>query len=99
MLFVCLFVGLLAQDQRADVRVEVRANDKPIAGATVVIAGAKYVTNEHGIPGAPGAPGKLEITIVKDGFVPATASGEAIAGEERTVTVHLVALEEEVTVI
>ncbi len=99
MFLVYLVIGLLAQDQRATIRVEVRANDKPVAGAAVVIAGANHVTDERGIARAMVPPGKLDITIVKDGFVPATASEEAVAGEERAVTVDLVALEEEVTVI
>jgi outer membrane receptor for ferrienterochelin and colicins len=97
--FVCLVIGLLAQDQRATIRVDVRANDKPVAGAAVVIAGTNHVTDEQGIARATVPPGKLDITIVKDGFVPATLSEQAVAGEERAVTVDLVALEEEVTVI
>jgi outer membrane receptor for ferrienterochelin and colicins len=99
MFFVCLVIGLLAQDQRATILVEVRADDKPVAGAAVVIAGANYVTDAQGIARATVLPGKLEITITKDGFVPATATAEAVAGEERAVTVELETLEEEVTVI
>ena len=99
MFVICLVIGLLAQELRATVRVEVRAKDAPVAGAAVVIAGASHVTDQQGIVRVTVPPGKLEITIVKDGFVPATASGEAVAGEDRAVTVDLVALEEDVTVI
>ena len=97
--FVCLVVGLLVQDQRATIRVEVRAGDKAVAGAAVVIGGASYVTDEQGIARATVPPGKLDITIAKDRFVPATATVDAVVGEERTVTVDLQTLEEEVTVI
>ncbi len=99
MFLVCLVIGLLAQDQRATIRVEVRAGDKPVAGAAVVIAGANYVTDAQGTARATVLPGKLEITVTKDGFVPATATAEAVAGEERAVTIDLETLEEEVTVI
>jgi outer membrane receptor for ferrienterochelin and colicins len=99
MFVICLVIGLFAQEPSATVRVEVRAKDAPVAGAAVVIAGASHVTDQEGIVRVSVPPGKLEITIAKDGFVPATASGEAVAGEERAVTVDLVALEEEVTVI
>ena len=97
--FVCLVVGLLVQDQRATIRVEVRAGDKAVAGAAVVIGGASYLTDEQGIARATVPPGKLDITIAKDRFVPATATVDAVVGEERTVTVDLQTLEEEVTVI
>jgi iron complex outermembrane receptor protein len=99
MFLVFVVTALLAQDQRGLIRVEVRASDKPVAGATVVAAGATYITDEHGIARAVAAPGKLEISITKDGFVPATASAEVVADQERTVIVHLETLEEEVTVI
>ena len=99
MLLACLLIGLLVQDQRATIRVEVRAKDKPLAGATVIVANTTHLTDEQGIvrPGA--APGRVEITVSKDGYVPATATVDAVVTEERSVTVDLEPLEEEVTVV
>jgi outer membrane receptor for ferrienterochelin and colicins len=99
MFFVCLLVGLFLQDQRATIRVEVRANDTPVAGAAVVIAGENFITDDQGSARATVAPGRLVITIAKDGFLPATTTAEVVAGERRVITVELETLEEEVTVI
>jgi outer membrane receptor for ferrienterochelin and colicins len=99
MFFVCLAIGLLVQDPSATVRVEVRAKNAPVAGASVVIAGATHITDDRGVARLRVTAGKLEITVVKDGFVPATASVDAVAGQERAVIVALETLEEEVTVI
>ena len=99
MLMTCLLVGLLAQDPHATIRVEVRANDKPVAGATVVVAGATYVTDQQGIARVTVPPGTLDIAVARKGLLPTTASVEAVAGEERAITVVLQTLEEEVTVI
>ncbi len=102
MLVLCLALGLLVQVQAATVRVEVRANGRPVAGATVTLAGASHVTDERGSVSAAVSPGKLEITATKDGFVPQTVTVEAIAGQEQSVTFDLVVApthEEEVTVV
>jgi iron complex outermembrane receptor protein len=96
---MCLAVALLVQDLRATVRVEVRADDAPVPGASVAIAGATHVTDAQGIARASVPTGTLQISIVKDGFVPAAVTIEAVAGEERAVTIDLERLEEEVTVV
>src|SRR5215207_6089802 len=99
MCLVCLAISVLVQHAGATVRVEVRTKDAPVAGASVVIAGATTMTDQQGVVRMSVRPGRLEITIAKDGFVPATASLDAAAGEERVVTVALETLEEKVTVI
>lgn len=102
MFYVCLVIGLLVQEQRATVLVEVRAAGTPVTGAAVVIGGATYTTDERGTVRATVPPGPLVIAVAKDGFLPATATAEAVAGEERTAGVDLEpapTIEEEVTVI
>src|SRR3972149_1054811 len=102
MSMLCLVIVFLIQDPRATVRVEVRANEAPAAGAVVVMAGTTHVTDQFGIVRATVPPGTMAITIAKDGFVPVTATVDAVAGEERAVIVELTAaptIEEEVTVI
>ena len=99
MVSVCLAFCLLMQASGATVRVEVRAGDRPVAAASVVIAGVTYTTDLEGTARANVSPGTFELTVSKAGFIPAAASVTAVAGEERTVTVALVAAEEEVTVV
>jgi outer membrane receptor for ferrienterochelin and colicins len=96
---VYLVISLLLQDPRTTLRIEVRADDAPVAGASVLIAGATHTTDQQGIARVSVLPGTLEFTVSKDGYLPAAASVTAVAGEERTVSVTLVAVEEEVTVI
>ena len=99
MVSVCLAFCLLMQASGATVRVEVRAGDRPVAAASVVTAGVTYTTDLEGTARANVSPGTFELTVSKAGFIPAAASVTAVAGEERTVTVALVAAEEEVTVV
>jgi outer membrane receptor for ferrienterochelin and colicins len=99
MVCVYLVISLLLQDPRTTLRIEVRADDAPVADASVLIAGATHTTDEQGIARVSVLPGTLEFTVSKDGFVPAAGSVTAVAGEERTVSVTLVAVEEEITVI
>lgn len=45
MVVVCLAIGLLSQDPRATIRVEVRAEGAPVVGASVAIAGVTHTTS------------------------------------------------------
>ena len=88
--------------QTASVRVEVQADQKPIAAATVVVNGASSSTNPQGFAVVAVAPGKVEITTVKEGFLPVTTTVQVAAGQEQRVLVQLdrqPTVEEEVVVV
>ena len=84
------------------VRVEVRAGADAVAGAAVVVAGETQVTDAAGVALVPAPAGTVQVTVVREGFVPVTVSVTVAPGEERVVRVALepeLTLEEEVTVV
>jgi outer membrane receptor for ferrienterochelin and colicins len=108
--FVCVvalavFVGshlsAHAAIQQASLRIEVRSSSGAVAGASVVVNGARSRTDAHGAVAIAVAPGAVEVVVVKEGFEPVSLSVTVAEGEQRTVTVDLAAqtaLEEHVTV-
>ncbi len=91
-----------AQDQSATIRVHVRAADKPVADAEVFVAGTTYRTDTSGTLTVTTAPGNVEITVVKTGFAPVTATVQVTAGAVQEVVVELPpqpTVEETVTVV
>jgi iron complex outermembrane receptor protein len=95
-------VSIAAQNQAATLRVLVRASEKPVEGAEVVVAGSTYRTDEAGTTTIITVPGTVEITVLKPGLAPATAAVEVAAGATQDVVVDLQAqptVEETVTVI
>jgi outer membrane receptor for ferrienterochelin and colicins len=101
--FVCCRAATItAQSQTATVRVQVRAADKPIEGAEVVVAGTTHRTDPTGTTTIVTVPGSIEISVLKPGFAPATASVQVAAGATQDVAVDLQpqpSLEETVTVV
>ena len=84
------------------IRVEVRAGADSVAGATVVVAGMTQLTDADGVVLASAPAGTVQVTVVREGFVPVTVPVTPAAGEERVVQVALepeLTLEEEVTVV
>ena len=94
---------LVAQNVTATIRVEVRASEKPVEGAEVVVAGATHRTDNSGLVTVTAvAAGSVEVNVVKSGFAPATASVQVAAGAIQHIVVDLQpqpALEETVTVV
>ena len=94
---------LVAQNVTATIRVEVRASEKPVEGAQVVVAGATHRTDSSGLVTVTEvAAGTVEFTVVKSGFVPATASVQVAAGAVQQIVVDLQpepSVEETVTVV
>jgi outer membrane receptor for ferrienterochelin and colicins len=91
-----------AQNQTATVRVQVRASEKPVEGAEVVVAGTTHRTDASGSTTIVIVPGTVEVTVLKSGFVPTTASVQVAAGESRDVVVEMQAqpiVEETITVV
>ena len=100
---VCsVVVPITAQTPTTTVRVHARAADKPVAGAEVVVAGATHITDSTGTATIVTTPGTVDITVIKPGFTPRTASVQVMAGATQDVVVELQpqpALEETVTVV
>ena len=102
--FVVLLVVLSASPafaQNATVRIEVRGPDGPVRDADVVVNGATHETDAQGVAVVTLAPGHVGITVVRNGFNPASVSIDVQAGQQQTVMVDLtrgVTLEEHVTV-
>ena len=83
------------------VRVEVRSDGGPVAGAAVTVAGRQAGTDASGTATLAVPAGPAQITVVKDGFLPATVD-IAVAGSELQVIVELTAppeIAEEVVVV
>ena len=100
---VCSSTGTIgAQSQTATVRVQVRAAEKPVEGAEIVVAGATHRTDAAGTTTISTVPGTVELTVLKPGFAPATVSVQVAAGAMQDVLVELQtqpAVEEAVTVV
>ena len=79
----------MAQRQTATIRVQVRAADKPVVAAEVLVAGATHQTDASGSVTATVTPGAVELTVVKAGYVAATASVQVAAGSLQDVVVDL----------
>ncbi|MGQ0735848.1 MAG: TonB-dependent receptor [Acidobacteriota bacterium] len=91
-----------AQGPTATIRVQVLASAKPVEGAEVMVAGGTQRTDASGTTVITTAPGTVEISVVKTGFVSATVSVNVVAGAVHDVVVELQpqpTLEETVTVV
>jgi iron complex outermembrane receptor protein len=100
-LISCLPVAGAFAQVPAVLHVEVRFNSVPVSEATVVINGDSHMTAANGAVLANVAPGAVEITVVKEGFAPATTTLTLLAGQTQQVLVDLQAaptVEEQVTV-
>jgi outer membrane receptor for ferrienterochelin and colicins len=100
-LIVFASVSAGATLQQATLRVEVRSGTGAVAGASVVVNGARTRTDANGVVALPLAPGPVDVVVIKEGFEPTTLSLTIEAGEQRTVTVELAAqtsIEEHITV-
>jgi len=91
-----------AQNQTGTIRIQVRAAEKPVENAEVVVARTTYRTDATGTTTVTAVPGMVELTVVKAGFAPATASVRVVAGGAQQVLVELEpqpTVEETVTVV
>jgi outer membrane receptor for ferrienterochelin and colicins len=95
-------VSLVAQNQPGTIRVQVRAEDKPVEKAEVLVAGAVQQTDVSGTVQIRVPAGEAELTVVKSGYVTTTVTVTVTAGAQQDVTVDLQpepTLEETVTVV
>jgi len=102
LVFVLLAAASRLADAQANVviRVEVRAESAVVQAASVVVNGTSYATDPSGMVTADVPAGPVEITVVKEGFEPATVSLTVAPGQHRSVLVelHSLKLEEVITV-
>lgn len=99
---VCCQIPIGAQDRLGTVRVSVRAEQKPIENAEVIIAGASHRTDASGTTTVNVAAGTVDLTVVMAGFAPVSTSVQVVAGATQEVLVELQpqpTVEETVTVI
>ena len=74
-----------AQDQTGTLRVDVRAGVLPVQGATVSASGVSAVTDANGVVTLTLPAGSAFVTAAADGFEPATASVDIVAGAPRAI--------------
>jgi iron complex outermembrane receptor protein len=99
---ICLATLAHAQTTRGTLHVDVRSAAGPVSGAEVVAAGVTYRTGPAGTVDIPVAADSIDVTVVKEGFAPATTTVSVPIGGEQTLIVELQptpTIEEEVTVI
>lgn len=100
-LSVSLVCGSNAQEF-GRLQVEVVATDEPVPDAEVVVRGTTTRTDANGTVTIGVPPGNTQVTVIVDGFLPATVTIDVVATREHVVRINLVkqlSLEEEVTVI
>lgn len=98
----CLPATAFGLQLSAVILIEVRAAGAPVPGAEVVVAGVTYRTDDSGRLTIPAAAGPVEITVLKEGFVPANASVVLAADAKQQVLIDIEPIptvEEEVTVV
>jgi outer membrane receptor for ferrienterochelin and colicins len=67
----------------------VTAGGAPVAGAEIIVAGKTYVTDPRGDVRIVVDPGSVELTVVKEGFAPVTATVTVAAGQQQPVAIAL----------
>ena len=78
-----------AQAQTGTIRVEVVEAAKPVAGATISASGKSAATDAAGVATLTLPAGPASLTATKEGYEPATARVDVVAGSERSVRVVL----------
>ncbi len=105
--FVCGVLALCAvaaiqAAQTVTLRVEVRSDSGPVVGAEILLGGISHPTDPSGHAVIDVPPGDVELTVIKESFVPVTTAVHAATGPTITVVVELARLpsvEEQVTVV
>jgi outer membrane receptor for ferrienterochelin and colicins len=101
LLFLTAVPQLVAAQERATIRVEVRAESSPVAGAQVTVNGVRTHTGRDGIVVTPAALGRVQVEVRKEGFLPGAASLVVDEPREWHVVIELrpqEPLHEEITV-
>ena len=73
----------------ATLQIEIREDSAPVSDVTVVVSGTSYTAPASGVLPVNVSAGAIEITAVKEGFVPITTTVNIQAGETRQVLIEL----------
>ena len=110
-LILCAFVVLhalsvsvaaTAEAQPGLLRIEIRTAASPLSSVTVTVNGINHTTDERGLVTASVDAGKVQISVVQEGFAPARTTLDVQAGAQQSVVIELEpqpTVEEEVTVV
>ncbi|HET9833614.1 MAG TPA: TonB-dependent receptor, partial [Vicinamibacterales bacterium] len=96
-----LYASQALAQPAAVVQIDVRFNDAPVGGVTVVVNGVTFTTPPSGSVSANVIVGTVEITAVKDGFATTTTTIAVQPGQTQRLVIDLqqqVTVEEHVTV-
>jgi iron complex outermembrane receptor protein len=97
-----LLLALLIQNPSTILAVTVTAANAPVAGAEVRAQNQRVMTDERGEARLAVSPGTIEVTVMKEGFAPATMTITVAAGQTGPIPVALElqpSIEEEVIVV
>jgi outer membrane receptor for ferrienterochelin and colicins len=86
---LALLLLLPLQSEPSAIACTVTVGGASVAGADVVVAGKTYVTDARGEVRIVVTPGSVELTVIKEGFVPAMAAVTVAAGTQQAVTIAL----------
>ena len=89
--FVVWMTGAVAGQEagHATLRVEVRADGTPVSAADVIVAGRTYPTAKDGTVSIDVIAGRIEITVVREDWVPLTTAVTVAAGQVQLVQMEL----------
>lgn len=94
--------GAVTSARQSAVRIEVRADDRPVEGARVTAGEATATTDAAGRAALVLPAGAIAITVTKDGFVDVSTTITVVAGEDASLVVTLAdvpTVEDEVIVV
>jgi outer membrane receptor for ferrienterochelin and colicins len=101
LIFIATLGPAIGQEAPVTIRVEVRTDSAPVAGATVKLNGVAIETDPNGVAIATINLGKVNVIVTKEGYLPATVSLSVDQVREWQVVVELQPqqqLEQEITV-
>jgi iron complex outermembrane receptor protein len=102
LVLIAALLPVFPQEQpRATIRIEIRSDAGPVAGAVVTVNGISVSTDQSGIATTTVPLGAVDVSVSKEGFLPAKTSLAADVAREWQVTVELKAqqqAQEEITV-
>ena len=103
LLAIGLVCDVSGQERTGTVRVEVvTLAGESVEAAEVVVSGITHRTDELGVVELRLQAGRVQVTVVQEGFIPVTIPLDVVVGQEQLVNVELVqqlTVEEEVTVV
>jgi outer membrane receptor for ferrienterochelin and colicins len=98
---MALLLSWSLQASQSSILCSIVAEGAPVPGAEIIVSGNSYVSDGNGRIRIVVDPGPVEVTVVRAGFAPVTATVIVAAGQQQVLTIELEKLptvEETVTV-